>query len=85
MKRALLLNVLTGLAAFVGLYTGVALGSDHLQRQWVLMSVAGMFLYVSLADLVSKAFSFKSYCNISPVVVNFTPCQNCAFLVRSTV
>ncbi|XP_025113450.1 zinc transporter ZIP4-like isoform X2 [Pomacea canaliculata] len=70
MKRALLLNVLTGLAAFVGLYTGVALGSDHLQRQWVLMSVAGMFLYVSLADLVPELVHyFRLFQNVRMFLV----------------
>ena len=53
MEKALMLNFLSALTAFVGLYVGLAAGAHASQRQWIFVVVAGMFLYVSMADLVS--------------------------------
>ena len=53
MRKALLLNFLSALTAFIGLYIGLAVGAHATHRQWIFVVVAGMFLYVSMADLVS--------------------------------
>ena len=53
-KKALLLNGLSSLSAFIGLYIGIEAGSSDSTRMWILAAGAGMFLYVALAKLVSK-------------------------------
>ena len=49
---ALILNLLSALAGFVGLYVGLSLASDESARQWIFTLAAGMFLYIALADMV---------------------------------
>ncbi|XP_070188207.1 zinc transporter ZIP4-like [Littorina saxatilis] len=58
MRKALLLNLLSALTAFVGLYIGLGIGAQLAHRQWIFIIVAGMFLYVSLADLVPELIRY---------------------------
>uniref|UniRef100_F6X0G2 Uncharacterized protein n=1 Tax=Ciona intestinalis TaxID=7719 RepID=F6X0G2_CIOIN len=51
--KALFLNFFSACWCFVGLYIGLVLSDDTAVRQWLLAVVAGMFLYVSLVDIVS--------------------------------
>lgn len=51
-KSALLLNLLSALTAIIGLYAGVAIASVENLQGWMLAIVAGMFIYVSLVDMV---------------------------------
>ncbi|XP_070558927.1 zinc transporter ZIP12-like isoform X2 [Ptychodera flava] len=59
-KKALLYNFLSALTAFIGLYVGLAVGSDSVTRQWIFAVTAGIFLYVALVDLMSEALRHKS-------------------------
>ena len=52
-KKALSLNLVSACTAFLGLFLGVSIASDIRVRLWILAITAGMFLYVSLVDMVS--------------------------------
>jgi len=47
------MNFLAACFAFIGLYIGLSVSQDEDARQWMLAVVAGMFLYISLVDVVS--------------------------------
>jgi zinc transporter ZupT len=51
-KRAMVLNFVSSLTAFAGLYLGLSLGEQVEASQWIFAVGAGMFLYVALTDLV---------------------------------
>ena len=51
--QALGINFLAACCAFIGLYVGLSVGQNEEARQWMLALVAGMFLYISLVDVVS--------------------------------
>lgn len=55
--QALICNVISALAAFLGLYIGLAVAVDPSVRQWILALTAGMFLYIALVNVVSKAWT----------------------------
>ena len=51
---ALLLNFLSSLTAIIGFIAGVTISSSNEEaRSWILALTAGLFLYISLTDLVS--------------------------------
>ena len=58
-KRVLLLQILSQLPAFLGLYIGIPVGdsSDEAQ-EWFLMIATGIFLYVALCDLVPQILEY---------------------------
>ena len=51
-KRALGLNLFAAVISFGGLYTGLALSSSPEVTQWLLAIVVGLFVYISLVDVV---------------------------------
>ncbi|CAN7983620.1 unnamed protein product [Ixodes hexagonus] len=63
-KKALFLNFLSALAAFAGLYAGFQVGENIVARNWILTVTAGIFLYVSLVDMLPE---LKQYRGKSPV------------------
>ncbi|XP_076458152.1 zinc transporter ZIP6-like [Babylonia areolata] len=64
-KKALLLNLVSALAAFLGVYVGIGAGDLALPaRVWVLVVAAGIFLYVALAVLIPELVRyFRHYGN----------------------
>ena len=51
---ALFYNFISALTAFIGMFIGVAVGNTSLVAlDWILVAVAGIFLYVALVDMVS--------------------------------
>ena len=44
---------MAAMVSFGGLYTGLALAEDPSVVDWLLALVAGLFIYISLVDVVS--------------------------------
>ncbi|XP_071943352.1 metal cation symporter ZIP14-like [Antedon mediterranea] len=59
-KKALLCNFGTACMAFFGLYIGIIAGEGTAIHQWVFAVTAGMFIYVSLVDLMPELDHTKS-------------------------
>ncbi|XP_064600397.1 metal cation symporter ZIP14-like [Liolophura sinensis] len=53
-KKAMLMNFVSGCTAFVGLYVGLSVGESDDGRTWIFIVASGMFLYVALANLVPE-------------------------------
>uniref|UniRef100_A0A2C9K5W8 Uncharacterized protein n=1 Tax=Biomphalaria glabrata TaxID=6526 RepID=A0A2C9K5W8_BIOGL len=50
-KKALGLNFLSALTAFIGLYVGIVVSANDVVRAWIFAITAGMFIYIALVDL----------------------------------
>ncbi|XP_023418131.1 zinc transporter ZIP4 [Cavia porcellus] len=51
-RRALLLNLASGLTAFIGLYVALAVRIGEESEAWILAVATGLFLYVALCDML---------------------------------
>ena len=60
---ALLFNFFSSLTAIIGFFVGVAVSSNSKQaKSWILALTAGLFLYISLTDLVRLMSNNFYYC-----------------------
>ncbi|KAK3083596.1 hypothetical protein FSP39_000005 [Pinctada imbricata] len=50
--KALLANLFSSLTALVGFYIGVPLSKNDFAKEWIFAIAAGMFLYISLVDML---------------------------------
>ena len=53
MKQAVCFNFLSACTCYIGFVIGEIIGEATDGTQWVLVMTAGMFLYISLVDMVS--------------------------------
>jgi zinc transporter 14 len=60
---ALLFNFLSACCCYVGLAVGITLGENFGANEWIYAIAGGMFLYISLCDMV--ILSLKILCEIN--------------------
>ena len=53
LKRAILFNILSSVLCFLGILLGLLIGSISFVSNWSFLFIAGVFLYISLVDMVS--------------------------------
>ncbi|KAK7098276.1 metal cation symporter ZIP14-like isoform X2 [Littorina saxatilis] len=53
-RKALLFNFLSSLTCYVGLVIGILLGENTSANTWIFAIAGGMFLYISLADMLPE-------------------------------
>ncbi|XP_003802407.1 zinc transporter ZIP4 isoform X1 [Otolemur garnettii] len=58
-RRALLLNLVSALTAFAGLYLALAVGVGEESEAWILAVATGLFLYVALCDMLPAMLSVR--------------------------
>lgn len=78
--RALLFNFLSSLTAMVGLYVGLGVSTDPQVRNWIFAITAGMFLYISLVDMMQQLLSKKQ----EKPILNFI-CNNIGIWIGVTI
>ncbi|XP_057388127.1 zinc transporter ZIP4 isoform X2 [Balaenoptera acutorostrata] len=58
-RRALLLNLASGLTAFIGLYVALAVRVGEDGETWILAVATGLFLYVALCDMLPAMLNVR--------------------------
>lgn len=58
MKKAIVVNLLSSITAFIGLYIGISVGEEF--RIWIIAAGAGMFLYISMVTMVCVFHHYRN-------------------------
>jgi zinc transporter 10 len=54
-KQAIVYNCVSSILCFLGMLVGVAMGNIHNASLWIFAGVGGMFLYISMVDMVRRS------------------------------
>ena len=56
--QALIFNLLSATTCIIGFYIGVTISTDPAVSEWILTITIGLFLYISLVELVNTYLLF---------------------------
>ncbi|XP_048467843.1 zinc transporter ZIP4 isoform X2 [Rhincodon typus] len=59
-KKAVIMNFVSALTAFIGLYISLAVATNEIVQQWIFTVATGLFLYVALGDMLPELMRAKS-------------------------
>lgn len=83
-KKALFYNCLAAAVCYGGIIIGILLGENTSANQWVYAAASGMFLYVSLVDMVSQSEASGLANILSPWVCSHTRSTKSPWACRHT-